>query len=102
VGDAIRGYIAAIVRATRGIPGVELGASPRASIALYRASQARAAIHGRAYVLPDDVKRQTPAVLRHRLFLDADAQMRGRTPAAVVSDVLARVPVPAEEPRPVA
>ena len=102
VGDAIRGYIAAIVRATRGIPGVELGASPRASIALYRASQARAAIHGRSYVLPDDVKRQTPAVLRHRLFLDADAQMRGRTSAAVVSDVLARVPVPAEEPRPVA
>ena len=102
IGDAVRGYIAAIVRATRGIPGVELGASPRASIALFRASQARAAIGGRDYVLPDDVKRQAPAVLRHRLFLDADAQMRGRTPAAVVSEVLARVPVPAEEPRPVA
>ena len=61
-----------------------------------------AAIHGRAYVLPDDVKRQAPAVLRHRLFLNADAQMRGRTPAAIVSEVLGRVPVPAEEPRPVA
>jgi len=102
VADAIRGYVAAIVRATRGISGVELGASPRASIALFRAAQARAAIHGRLYVLPDDVKRQAPAVLRHRLFLDADAQMRGRTPAAVVSEVLGRVPVPAEEPRPVA
>ena len=102
VADAIRGYLAAIVRATRGISGVELGASPRASIALFRAAQARAAIHGRDYVLPDDVKRQAPAVLRHRLFLDADAQMRGRTPAAVVSEVLGRVPVPAEEPRPVA
>ena len=102
IGDAVRGYIAAIVRATRGIPGLELGASPRASIALFRAAQARAAIQGRDYVLPDDVKRQAPAVLRHRLFLDADAQMRGRTSAAIVNEVLARVPVPAEEPRPVA
>ena len=102
VGEAVRRYIAAIARATRGIPGVELGASPRASIALFRASQARAAIQGRDYVLPDDVKRQAPAVLRHRLFLDADAQMRGRTPAAIVTEVLGRVPVPAEEARPVA
>jgi len=102
IGDAVRGYIAAVVRATRGIAGVELGASPRASIALFRAAQARAAIRGRDYVLPDDVKRQAPAVLRHRLFLDADAQMRGRTPAAVVNEVLGRVPVPAEEPRPIA
>jgi MoxR-like ATPase len=101
IADAVRGYVAAIVRATRGVAGVELGASPRASIALFRAAQARAAIRGRDYVLPDDVKRQAPAVLRHRLFLDADAQMRGRTPAAVVNEVLGRVPVPAEEPRPV-
>ena len=102
VGEPVRRYIGAIARATRGLQGVELGASPRASIALFRASQARAAIHGRDYVLPDDVKRQAPAVLRHRLFLDADAQMRGRTPAAIVAEVLGRVPVPAEEPRPVA
>ncbi len=102
VGEPVRRYIGAVARATRGLPGVELGASPRASIALFRASQARAAIHGRDYVLPDDVKRQAPAVLRHRLFLDADAQMRGRTPAAIVAEVLSRVPVPAEEPRPVA
>ena len=102
VGEAVRRYIAAITRATRTAQGIELGASPRASIALFRAAQARAAIQGRAYVLPDDVKRQAPAVLRHRLFLDADAQMRGRTAAAVVAEVLGRVPVPAEEPRPVA
>ncbi len=101
VGEAVRRYVGAIVRATRGLQGVELGASPRASIALFRAAQARAAIRGRDYVLPDDVKRQAPAVLGHRLFLDADAQMRGRTPAAIVAEVLARVPVPAEEPRPV-
>ena len=101
VGEAVRGYLAAVVRATRSVPGVELGASPRASIALYRAAQARAAIHGRDFVLPDDVKHQAAAVLGHRLVLDADAQMRGRTAAAVVAEVLARVPVPAEESRPV-
>ena len=102
VAEPVRAYVAGIVRATRGIAGVELGASPRAAIALFRAAQAFAAIRGRDYVLPDDVKRQAPAVLRHRLFLDADAQMRGRTPAAVVAEVLTRVPVPAEEPRSVA
>ena len=102
VAEAVRRYIGAIVRATRGIQGVELGASPRASIALFRASQARAAIHGRDFVLPDDVKHQAPAVLSHRLFLDADAQMRGRSALAIVTEVLGRVPVPAEEPRLVA
>ena len=101
VGDAVRAYIVAIARATRGRAGVELGASPRAAVALFRAAQARAAIRGRQHVLPDDVKAQAPAVLRHRLFLDADAQMRGRTAAAVIAEVLAGVPVPAEEPRPV-
>ncbi|GAC1459850.1 MAG: MoxR family ATPase [Candidatus Limnocylindrales bacterium] len=102
VGDAVRGYIVAIARATRGRPGVELGASPRAAVALFRAAQARAAIRGRAHVLPDDVKAQAPAVLRHRLFLDADAQMRGRTAEAVISEVLGSVAVPAEEPRQIA
>ncbi len=97
VNDAVRRYIADVVRATRSADGVELGASPRAALALYRASQAHAAIRGRAYVLPDDVKAQAQPVLRHRIFLNADAQMRGRTGAAVVTDVLARTPVPAEE-----
>ncbi len=96
VGDAVRKYIADVTRATRKAEGVELGASPRAALALYRAAQAHAAIRGRAYVLPDDVKAQAPAVLRHRIFLGADAQMRGRTGAAVVSEVLTRTPVPAE------
>ena len=96
VGDAVRRYIADITRATRKADGVELGASPRAAIALYRAAQALAAMRGRTYVLPDDVKAQAGSVLRHRIFLGADAQMRGRTGAAVVSEVLARTPVPAE------
>ena len=97
VGDAVRRYVVDLVRATRRIEGVELGGSPRAALALYRAAQAHAAIRGRAYVLPDDVKAQATAVLRHRLFLNADAQMRGRTTPAVVGEVLARTPVPAED-----
>ncbi len=97
VGAAVRRYVVDVVRATRGAEGVELGASPRAALALFRATQALAAMRGRAYALPDDVKSQAPAVLRHRLFLDADAEMRGRTADAVVAEILARVPVPAEE-----
>jgi len=97
IGDAVRRYIVDLTRATRHVDGVELGASPRAALALYRASQAHAAIRGRAYVLPDDVKAQATAVLRHRLFLNADAQMRGRTTPSVITEVLARTPVPAED-----
>jgi MoxR-like ATPase len=97
VGEAVRRYAVELVRATRRVDGVELGASPRAALALYRAAQAHAAVRGRAYVLPDDVKAQAVAVLRHRLFLNADAQMRGRTTAAIVGEVLARTPVPAED-----
>jgi MoxR-like ATPase len=97
VSDAVRRYAVEIVRATRRVDGVELGASPRAALALYRAAQVHAAIRGRPYVLPDDVKAQAPAVLRHRLFLNADAQMRGRTTIAIVAEVLARTPVPAED-----
>jgi MoxR-like ATPase len=97
VGDAVRRYAVEIVRATRRVDGVELGASPRAALALYRAAQAHAAVRGRTYVLPDDVKSQAPAVLRHRLFLNADAQMRGRTTTAIIAEVLARTPVPAED-----
>ncbi|HYK98631.1 MAG TPA: MoxR family ATPase [Candidatus Acidoferrales bacterium] len=99
LGDAVRKYIVDLVRATRKADGVELGGSPRAALALYRAAQAHAAMRGRDYVLPDDVKAQAQAVLRHRIFLGADAQMRGRTGAAVVTEVLARTPVPAEDAR---
>jgi MoxR-like ATPase len=97
VGDAVRRYAVEIVRGTRRVDGVDLGASPRAALALYRAAQAHAAIRGRAYVLPDDVKAQAVAVLRHRLFLNADAEMRGRTSSAIITEVLARTPVPAED-----
>src|SRR2546427_1953972 len=97
VGDAVRRYAVEIVRGTRRVDGVDLGASPRAALALYRAAQAHAAIRGRAYVLPDDVKAQAVAGLRHRLFLNADAQMRGRTTSPVIPEVPPRTPVPAED-----
>ncbi len=97
IGDAVRRYVVDVVRATRGADGVELGASPRAALALFRATQAHAAMRGREFALPDDVKSQAPAVLRHRLFLDANAQMRGRTADQIVGEILARVPVPAEQ-----
>ena len=97
VGDAVRRYIVDIVRATRSAEGVELGASPRAALALFRATQAHAAMRGREFALPDDVKSQAPSVLRHRLFLDASAEMRGRTAESIVSEILARVAVPAEQ-----
>ena len=95
--DAVRRYIVDLARATRRADGVELGASPRAEIALFRAAPAHAAMRGRAYVLPDDVKAQAVAVLQHRIFMGADAQMRGRTGASVVAEVLTRTAVPAEE-----
>ncbi len=96
VGDAVRSYIVALVRASRQADGVELGASPRAALGLYRASQAEAAMRGRDHVLPDDVKAQAPAVLGHRIFLGADAEMRGRTGLAVINEVVGSTPVPAE------
>lgn len=97
VGEAVRRYIGDLARATRSAGGVDLGASPRAAIALFRAAQAHAALRGREYVLPDDVKSQADSVLRHRIFLGADAEMRGRTTSAVIAEVLSRTPVPAEQ-----
>ncbi len=94
VEDSVRDYIITLVRATRDHPDVALGASPRGTLALLRSSQALAAMAGRAYVLPDDVKRLAPFVLAHRLLLKPDAQLRGRTAEDVVQSVVERVPVP--------
>src|ERR1700687_5903032 len=93
-------YIVRLVRATRLHASIELGASPRATLALYHAAQALAGIHGRGYVLPDDVKRLAPAVLTHRLITSAQSRLRGRGPADVLTELLASVPVPVEEPLP--
>ena len=88
-------YIVELVRATRDHPAVELGASPRASLALLRAARAKAACEGRDYVVPDDVKELAQPVLAHRLILKAEAQMADRTAADILDELLASVPIPA-------
>jgi MoxR-like ATPase len=94
---SLRGYMVKIARATRQHSEIELGASPRATLALYQASQAWAAIHGRDYVLPDDIKALAPAVLTHRLIIAPHAQLRGRRPDDVIAGIVESVPVPVEE-----
>jgi len=97
VTEAVETYLLALVRATRSQQNIELGASPRAALALEHASQALAAIEGRTFVRPDEVKRIAPAVLGHRLMLSAQARLRGRSTEQVLAEVVASVPVPVEE-----
>ena len=94
--DSVRDYIVRIARATRENKDISLGASPRASLALYQSAQAWAAIHGRDFVLPDDIKDMAPAVLSHRLIISPQAQLRGRTAPELVNDIVDSVPVPVE------
>jgi MoxR-like ATPase len=94
VEPGLLGYVASIVRRTREWPAVALGASPRAGVHLMQLAKAFAAMEGRDFVLPDDVKRVAPAALRHRLIIRAEAEMEGVTSDQVLSDVLAAVPVP--------
>jgi MoxR-like ATPase len=94
VADEVEAYAVAITRATREHPDLELGASPRASVALYRAGQAAAVLAGRAFALPDDIKAMAGPVLEHRLVVDMDRAVRGATAAAVVADILDAVPAP--------
>lgn len=94
VDDDVLGYIGAIVAATRSSPDLALGASPRASIGLLRAGKSLAAVRGRDYTTPDDIKALAGPVLRHRLILRPDAEIEGLTPDRVIERVLARVPVP--------
>ena len=92
--DPLRRYIVELVRASRSHAAVELGASPRASLALLRAARALAALDGRDYVVPDDVKGLAQPVLAHRLILSPEAQMADRTAAEVIDELLASVPIP--------
>jgi MoxR-like ATPase len=96
VASVVAQYLLAVVRATRDHPSVELGASPRAALALFRASQARAVMQGRGYVLPDDVKALAIPVLAHRLVTTAEGRLRGRAAGQVVQDLIAQTPVPVE------
>ncbi len=87
-------YIVQIVGLTRDHPDVYLGASPRGSLALMRAAQARSMLLGRDYVIPDDVKVLAVSALAHRLIMSPEARMRNATAPAVVASVLQEVPVP--------
>jgi MoxR-like ATPase len=96
VEPSVRGYGLALVRATRRHEAVRLGASPRASLALYHAAQALAALRGRGYVLPDDIKQLAAPVLAHRLLLHSQARLRGRSELTVLDEILTATPVPVE------
>jgi len=96
VEPVVRRYLVQIVRATRAHAGLELGASPRASLALLRSARALAAIRGRAYVEPDDVKLVTPQVLPHRLILASQTRLRGRDAEGIIAEILEQTPVPVE------
>ena len=98
VDDAIKEYIVALTTATRHHDDVYLGASPRGSLALYRTAQAAAAIRGRDYVTPDDVKALAEPVLGHRLIINPAARMRNVQAPVVIDDVLSAVPVPGGRP----
>ena len=94
--ESIRGYIIGIVRATRQHPDIDLGVSPRGTLALYKCAQALAGIRGREYVLPDDVKLLAPHVLTHRIIINPTTRLRGRSLSDVLMDVIETVPVPVE------
>ena len=96
VDETVRTYIVAITQASRKHQSLTLGASPRAGLALYKASQAHAALDGRDFVTPDDVKTLAIPVLAHRLIVASNARLRGRTAGQIVRDILAEVPVPIE------
>jgi len=94
VSDDVRRYILQIVHATRDHTLVELGVSPRGSLALYRGSQALAAIRGREFAIPSDVQHLCPPLLTHRIHISPQTRLRGRTPAQIVSEIADSVPVP--------
>ncbi|HUT88087.1 MAG TPA: MoxR family ATPase, partial [Thermoguttaceae bacterium] len=94
VDEKVRRYLTQIVHGTRECDDLSLGASPRASIALFRTSQALAAASGRSFVQPDDVKRVAAPVLTHRLILRPESRLRKITAESIVEEIVAEVPVP--------
>jgi MoxR-like ATPase len=88
VDESLERYLLALVNATRTHPDVGLGASPRGSLALYKTAQALAALHGRDYVVPDDIKRLVPLTLAHRLIVKPESQLRGRTALMILAEIL--------------
>jgi MoxR-like ATPase len=96
VDESLEDYILRLIQATRSHPDLVLGASPRGSLALYKTSQALAALQGRTYVIPDDVKKLMPLTLAHRLILRPESQLRGRTTLSVLKDILDQTDLPLE------
>ncbi len=94
VSEDVAGYVVAVVRATRALPSVSLGASPRAAVHLLAAAKARAQLSGRAFVTPDDVATIATAVLRHRLVLTPEAELERFRPVDAIASALSTVPVP--------
>ena len=93
VDETLQGYIVALAGATRSHPDLALGISPRGSLALFKASQALAAVRGREHVIPDDIKYLAPVTLSHRLIIKPEAELRGRTAAGILQDVLENTPL---------
>jgi MoxR-like ATPase len=96
VEESVREYMVDVVRATREHDAVELGVSPRGTLALYRTAQALAAVRGRSFVIPDDVKYLAPSVLTHRIIISPQTRLRGRRPEEVMAEIVDTVPVPVE------
>ncbi|HEX9613168.1 MAG TPA: MoxR family ATPase [Candidatus Bathyarchaeia archaeon] len=94
VDDDVLGYIADIVQATRAQRQIEIGASPRGSLAIFKLSRARAVFHGRDYVIPDDVKEVAGPALVHRLIMKAESWVKGTNPNQALEDILKTIPVP--------
>ena len=97
VHPVLEDYLLDLVQATRTDSALELGVSPRGSLAFYRTSQAYAAIRGRDFVTPDDIQQLAPPVLRHRLIPGPDTRLHGRSVASVLDGIVETVPVPVEE-----
>ena len=94
VSAPVREYITDIVAATRNTESLRFGSSPRGSLGLMRASQGLAALRGRRYVLPDDVKQLVQPVLAHRIILNEEGKLRGEAPEQILTEIISRIPVP--------
>jgi MoxR-like ATPase len=94
VDDDLLGYVADIVQATRSQHQIEVGASPRGSLAIFKLSRARAVFHGRDYVIPDDVKEVVAPALVHRMIVKAESWVKGTNPNQILSEILKTIPVP--------
>ena len=94
VDDDVLGYVADIVQATRAARQVEVGASPRGALAIFKLARARAVFHARDYVIPDDVKEVSGPALAHRMIMKAESWVKGVDPRGVVDEILKTIPVP--------